>query len=134
MIDTKELRIGNIVEFAEPLFDTGFKQVTSIGHHINQIHPSYIKPIPLTEEWLFKAGFEKFGFNELIFKNITDDAFYIGIDKTGDTNDGVIFVLSDQTEKDGEIVTKNYLPHIKYVHQLQNLYFCLTGEELTINP
>ena len=24
------------------------------------------------------------------------------------------------------------IPHIKYVHQLQNLYFALTGEELTI--
>lgn len=29
---------------------------------------------------------------------------------------------------------KEYNIEIKYVHQLQNLYFALTGEELTIKP
>ncbi len=78
------------------------------------------EPIPLTEEWLVKLGFEetyksqhtqrfdlisntKFGYN----KNLKTDIYYI------------------------RWIGEDFI-HIKYVHQLQNLYFALTGEELII--
>jgi hypothetical protein len=76
-----------------------------------------VKPIPLTEEWLFKFGFKFDGHcswwkNELI--ELTID---IGEDEYSVFNDN------------GDYIT---LKGIKYVHQLQNLYFAIKGEELTI--
>ena len=75
-----------------------------------------IKPITLTEEWLLRLGFEKtmswtFA-KELIGNNIL--VYYLG-------------------EKGVSIGFKNYSDFkCEYVHQLQNLYFALTGEELTL--
>lgn len=74
------------------------------------------KPIPLTEEWLVKFGFENEGFDYW--------------------NGPVFFELCDcgNGEWRNSINCHEY-EHgiaIKYVHQLQNLYFALTGEELQL--
>lgn len=63
------------------------------------------KPIPLTEEWL-----ERFNWNPP--KDI-----------------GVSFSL---TTDEIHFVAGNYYKKIKYVHQLQNLFYCLCGEELEL--
>ena len=72
---------------------------------------SYFEPIELTEEWLIKFGHESSFIPDLY--EIGKLSFYI--------DDGIcwIDVFGDSIE-------------IKYVHQLQNLYFALTGKELTI--
>jgi hypothetical protein len=70
-------------------------------------------PIPLTEEILLKCGFEKFeveGYPIFIIGK-----FYLEFYSLES-----VFLISDIEVK------------IKHLHQLQNLYFCLTGEELTI--
>lgn len=72
------------------------------------------KPIPLTEEWL-----ERFGFDYLI---IEDEYRFNWIIINRDEKDGVIWIENIT----GKVVV------IKYVHQLQNLYFALTGEELIL--
>ena len=64
------------------------------------------KPIPLTEEWL-----KRFNWNPP--KDI-----------------GVSFSL---TTDEIHFVAGNYYKKIEHVHQLQNLYFALTGEELNQN-
>jgi len=78
--------------------------------------PEY-KPIPLTEEWLLKFGFEK---------------------RDGEVPENIDFVfkgfwIEQQTDVD-DFICLNTEPFVsvKYVHQLQNLYFALTGEELTL--
>ena len=71
-----------------------------------------IIPIPLTEGWLLKFG----AYNSLYMRYL--DFGYFDIYKLNE----VWYV-----EKEG--VT---LCELKYVHQFQNLYFALTGEELTI--
>ena len=68
----------------------------------------YITPIPLTEEWLLKFGFKQ----NKKYKYWEFGKFII------DQN----FTLCDIDIK----VT------IKYLHQLQNLYFALTEKELEI--
>lgn len=77
-----------------------------------------LRPIPLTEEWLLKFGFEK---QENNWKRlcICNDWTYIYWERL------VGIELS---------VNKHSVmqPHIKSVHQLQNLYFALTQEELTL--
>lgn len=68
-----------------------------------------LEPIPLTEEWLVRFGFRKI--NTTWFK-LGNFAVNISLDvEWGGNWMGV---------------------RLKYVHQLQNLYFALTGEELTI--
>lgn len=73
-------------------------------------------PIKLTEEWM-----EKFGF----FRN--GGKYYTN-------TDAPFFELQDHSNGKLQILKTNFYPsqRIQYVHQLQNLYFALTGEELTI--
>ena len=77
-------------------------------------------PIELTEEWLIKFGYKVK--NGLLSSEFYDKNFSITVDTKGKFD----FWIS---ECDDCAVIKE----IKYVHQLQNLYFSLTGEELTIN-
>jgi len=71
-----------------------------------------LEPIPLTEEWLLKFGFES---------NPYEDRY----------EKGEIYVECNKTKGFTELWLSGF-PHIKHVHQLQNLYFALTGEELII--
>lgn len=75
-----------------------------------------IEPIPLTEEWLFKFGFDKPAYS------ICGDIFHL---TKWDKNPLDWCVAMN---KNNAIIVEK----LQYVHQLQNLYFALTGEELTI--
>ena len=114
-MEAKELRIGNWYMFAD---NEGicYRTIKEIKHNefgfvsdFDGVNFGICKPIPLTEEWLLKFGFE-----------ITDN-----------------FQTKDrfQTHKQDGIFWFEYgyiVVELNYVHQLQNLYFALTGEELTI--
>jgi hypothetical protein len=76
------------------------------------------EPIPLTEEWLLKFGFEEFGLSIRVDVNRGDELCFYTQEKR----------LRYQTKGSG--FTRDY--NILYVHQLQNLYFALTGQELKI--
>ena len=109
-VQANELRLGN---WLTNFVGTDFK--------VNQIpisgmfpHP---KPIPLTEEWLLKFGFEKTKHTGYYDKKWLSGDFFFDGKKLLVITEGLI---------DGDFID------IKFVHQLQNLYFCLTGEELTI--
>jgi len=83
---------------------------------------SHISPIPLTDEWLIKLGFKR---KEKI---VNEDVYIKG--PLGIFPDYHIVVYYVETCKDGS----HTIPiTLKYVHQLQNLYFALTGEELELN-
>lgn len=92
------------------------------------------KPIPITEEWLLRFGFKKGGTPNYNFKLIDQEEiqeFYIFCNHIGDQNNyrfGITLVDSEYTETDELSISLQ----IQYVHQLQNIYFSLTGEELTI--
>lgn len=78
-----------------------------------------IEPIPLSEEWLLKFGFEIVG-NEWTGAQGMPSDYY----KHGE------FVLSQAYWVVG--IGRKFDNPIKHVHELQNIYFCLTSEELTI--
>jgi len=106
-----ELRIGNIVKGPNCEF------AISNGSTIDFCKE--FTPIPLTKEWLVK-----FGFKRKHFKSTGTDHFTIGeVTIFCDTISGSI--VYDM------LITINAI-NLDYVHQLQNLYFALTGEELTI--
>jgi len=81
-----------------------------------------IEPIPLTEEWLLKFGFDKVGeWMGIDFNPRMGMRFYNGN-----------AAECDITQDDKYIAFK--CGFIQYVHQLQNLYFALTGNELELKP
>lgn len=78
----------------------------------------WCKPIPLTEEWLLKFGFEK-----------EYDKFMFSKDKLT-----ILIREHDTFNPNGRVYWNSWTIkecQPEYVHQLQNLYFALTGEELT---
>lgn len=120
MIDARELRIGNIVYFNnyKQLDINQIKTLTFID--FEQIcydkHANRFSPIQITTEILEKwFGFEKIDFDYFELK--AEKNYYCHIDELG-----FGFALEHETF---------YI--CEYVHELQNLYFALTGEELKVN-
>ncbi len=123
MIKASELRPCNmastISEEPEIIVIDGIDAVeeTISGSGLLDVSVEDIEPIPLTEEWLKMLGFE-------------------GKDSDWWTN-GVIELgyISQEEFYEAELTFPNMKwrrLELRYVHQLQNLYFALTGEELTI--
>jgi len=120
-MEAKELRVGNyvletnIVNYDDCNSDYYPDEILIVGKHLFTYEHEDIKPIPLTEEWLLKFGFE-LGENFYIKNNVS-----VEIDE---------LYLWDVFLNNG--TKETHLRSIKYIHQLQNLYFALTNEELTI--
>lgn len=133
-MEAQELRLGNWVFGYDPQEhnhpQTGYFKVHSIEEgRINawrvdgfETESATCNPIPLTPEILEKAGFEKWE---------NSDAFSVEF-KDGNTFQ---FRLPDEYFLGGQdSVTggHGFTGKIQHVHQLMNLYFALTGEELNI--
>jgi len=127
-MEAKELRIGNyFIGYSNNLQQW---ELASFGLLIEGIEVDEIIRgfVPLTEEWLLKFGFEfVFGINNRYLKDY--GSFYFTIMIMNDDKSYQVS-LSNHEKKEGEIIPIVGLGIIKYVHQLQNLYFALTGEEL----
>jgi len=116
-----ELRIGNFIAY-EPTIDDWEEIYVKPGTIIQcEISPDSFEPIPLTEKWLRDFGFsrhhEDYSINTIYIKNVVNNnEFEWGV---------------YPNELGSGIQIKNRI-RLKYVHQLQNLHFALTGEELII--
>lgn len=119
-----ELRIGNYYQYAG---NGGiiYTQVQAIKYNqfgllsdFNGTNFEICKPIELTEEWLSNFGFE--------FSRDPESNYY---EKTFDFTAFYKVVIE---RKIGSDVFCFSTTQLIYVHQLQNLYFALTGEELTL--
>jgi len=135
-MNAKELRLGNYIN--HKFDELEFNEVVGVDWefiYLSNITCDYVsfddcEPILLTEEWLLKMGFEllheyEHDFTEKIF----------GINITDCNNEEKLRIsLPFQTIEIGDEDSSYYVANIniKHVHQLQNLYFALTGEELTI--
>jgi hypothetical protein len=153
---SSEFRIGNLVEYnlSSGAFDDDTElnplKIITIGaedcfHNYVRLSDGFnnsydfdeIKPIHLTDEWMIKFGFiaedkrpskdhgqyfskpiydYKYSFAYAHFRN--DWGFYHSYTDAPNEEDNNKYDLISCD--------------IKYVHQLQNLYFALTGEELEI--
>lgn len=133
MIKTNELRIGNFVSI-----NNGFEMIVHSIFQNDTVYLDFIPPlineadvweedykdliaIPLTEELLLKFGFER------VFTN--DFWYQIRI---GDKRLLVSTLGNVEIEKWDRTMI-NFSSICKYVHQLQNLYFALTGSELVFS-
>jgi hypothetical protein len=118
-MEANELRIGNwvkdkwLLSFFKVIKLGKFK-VTYKGFQEFKCDYEHLQLISLTEEILLKCGFVKkrisLTFNEFSFYNEDLENVYIDL---------------DQGQELSGISVK-----VKYLHQLQNLYFALTGREL----
>ena len=122
MINVTDLRIGNLVKLFQGIGDNGPEYREFIINGIMSRHQSQhyllkdtwieasnnLEPISLTKELLIELGFKPF---------CKDFAL-----------NGIII----HTRKRGFVLKKS-VPDIKYVHQLQNLFYILCGKELEIN-
>ena len=128
MIDIKELRIGNLVSYDGRVFEIDtiakeFPTLNTIEFGIGVVDWMNINPIPLTEEWLIKFGFEK--------DDVFDEFFtYLPIHDL--CMDKLSFRVDEGFICYESIKYRTLLKHIQYVHSLQNLYFALTNQELEI--
>jgi uncharacterized protein YmfQ (DUF2313 family) len=115
----KEFRIGNLIQWLSTgTIETVMDIVTYKGRvdRINNVSIHDCMPIPLTEEWLLKFGFERIYDCKTCYKLEFDDIRTLEF-----LNTELFCYLNDYK-----------VSHLKFVHQLQNLYFALTGNELTI--
>ncbi len=130
MIIVNDLRIGNIVSYNGyvyrigalskdfPFLDTdefGFNIITYNNIHGVELTPELLKACGFIESKRIKGGFTIEGFEI--------DLDYITQDKIGYEFE-YKFGLSDKWN----------LVHVKYLHQLQNLIYTLTGKELNTQP
>jgi hypothetical protein len=121
MIKPNELRIGNLIQdvgegeiytvtdISDDEITAGAMTVYSAGFY----HEFYI---PLSDEWLNRMGIVYDG------QISTSNYWY--------NRENQCF-CQDYSEGDGGA---HIIAECLYVHQLQNLYFALTGNELTIKP
>lgn len=121
----EEIRIGNLLTINGNIIEV--KGISPhCGDYAINIEDSWVylkncEPILLSEEWLVKAGFEerkidRYMFYELRHRNLifnfNDDQMSLGVHG---------FANIEWSES-----------NIVYVHQLQNIYFALTGQELIL--
>ena len=98
-----ELRIGNWISNGAMPITAGFDQIR---------YAEIFQPIPLTDEWMVKFGFELLPW---------------GWVKKSDTGTSLRITTHHYFAREGNSSIK-----IESIHQLQNLYFALTGTELTL--
>lgn len=127
MIDVKELKIGNYIDYSLSNLPQRIKSIifSSEGYVVNFLDSDFansvekIKPIPITEEWLLKFGFisnpyqDRYELNNIYFQGCK------------------LCFECDKTKGFTELWIYEF-PNIKYVHQLQNLFHIVTGSELQL--
>lgn len=131
MINAKELRIGNRVKHndiisASEFPGTEFQWLLAHWYDIetNRLSLESIDPIPLTPELLKKAGFKRHKCGP------SGQDMWAGMDgwSIQGSSDWLFRGSPNCLHLAGY-----YNTQIRYVHTLQNLFFSLTGEELSIS-
>lgn len=138
LLKPTDLRIGNLLydrKFPNAVTNIYPEEITLIEMYPD--HHGY-KPIPLTEEWLRKFEFAKRKDKWTKSHNHAEYWFHLyasclGIFSPGEKNLPCPTDENPENTIDMEEVMLNFAWKIKYVHQLQNLWHSITGEELISN-
>lgn len=133
MIDTKELRLKNIVRFIDGQISTveaiglGSVELKEVPYSVID---TGISPIPLTPEVLEACGFIKNAFHQLIDNRIVNGAYrrYYFKERPCRGTEGIMNALYQENRYGDE-----FIAYCRYLHSLQNIYYALLGEELTID-
>ena len=112
-----ELRIGNWINDSNDIVKAELYHIQSLLDGLDDFGG-----VPLTEEWLVKFGFEK---NTGLYNNysMVFDEYMCSVQIV----DGVWLFSNDVSDAGCYVFTD-----FKYVHELQNLVFALSKQELKI--
>jgi len=151
MIKASELRIGSLVNLYLGIDDNGaqYKPIHLQGvmndlagdfHYLNPISGEWVFststliPIQLSAKWLLRLGFEKYQWQDAYFIKTKYGHLYIQFYK-----DRIITQFKNlfkDHKGDMAMQGKKFIgkkedcEDFKYVHQLQNFFHAITGEEL----
>lgn len=127
-----ELRIGNLISYKGEtvtllgISDAGLCNVDKFKHYKDSLSEdiSAFQPILLTEEWLGKFGYQ--------YANENGQKFYWHLEMPYFQlrRDELSWLL--WYDEDFEALISKM--DIEFMHQLQNIFFYMTGMELTDNP
>lgn len=121
MINSHELMVGNFITIAHESNIPIIKVEGILGELVYSggTYPlSLAMPIELNEDWLIKFAFLN------LYNEITGEFFY-------KKEDIIIYKIENKFVFDLPFLRNKYGLEIKHVHQLQNLFFALTNQELT---
>ena len=121
-LDSHEIRLGNTykIELGDGTYKSDLINLADLENLLDDDLDDFYQAMEISEEWLIRLGF---------------------IRHHSDYSNGIIYIknVPDNTEFEwgvypnelgsGIQIKNRILLH--YVHQLENLYFALTGEELT---
>lgn len=138
MIDVRELRIGNFFKISvcdnfrvDEIYkkeDRFYYVKNNIGYNESYLYGVVedLQPIPITEEMLMKCGM-----------NECEDASIVRyVCRNGKFKMNIMlyelkkYIICINNVESGEQVCSR---EVKYLHQLQNIYFDFTGKELEVN-
>lgn len=134
-MELAELRSGNIVKTPSgEVFRFSPWSLNSIYIRKSLGGSTVFDPVELSEDWLLNLGFEKRVYKssddvflDEVFYELEDNEFFIRYE------DDFSMTLYESSKthlnKLGIVIP---FEKARYVHQLQNLYFALSGEELKI--
>jgi hypothetical protein len=132
MIKAEELRIGNYVTRKNfvtrdtELVQWNIERFALVCDKISSIEE--FSPILLNEKWLLKFGFSK---------NVKYEYYTLFLSEDNSLSAQRIDYWPNDELSVAELCYAGVCfkrVKLKHVHQLQNLYFAITGEELTIKP
>lgn len=138
MIKLPDLRIDNYITVYPESTAPQIEAVTRINggdaayirtKTFKQLLSDHFEGVLITERWLFDFGFGTLD-NKSFFKHSMND---IDVAVEFDARDNSFQLLVPDQIKTYPISYYSYGKTNKYVHQLQNLYHDLTGEELILN-
>jgi len=123
MIQANELRIGNWVKFINKVLQCGAGTIEDCQRANSVDSPFKYEPIPITPEILEKCGLLRDREGWIISYSFKIyDPLIIGGTGNYEQSDRKIYTILHKNSV--------FPTGFKYLHQLQNLYFALTGEEL----
>ena len=134
-MEANELRIGNLIKSGEKIITVKNINLEGINFDFcceqNAYEYSEIEPITLSEDLLEKTNLEKkegvaehIQYGEVPYKLFMTDKLLISKNGSDFSVDLRVYNGACQIA---------HMCNIKYLHQLQNLYFALTGNEIEIN-
>ena len=111
-LDSHEIRLGNTykIEMGDGTYKSDLINLEDLSNLLDDEIDDFYQALEISEEWLIKVGFKQYGL--------------AGDSKCYSLNDIDIWIYSYDHIAFGKW-------ELKYAHQLENLYFALTGEELT---
>lgn len=105
----------NRIQFESAEHKEMYRVIVTCEENRNQYKPFEMEPIPLDESWLLRFGFTR----------CTDNTSWHEFKSLAVSASGAISIAHRNA-------WNNASTKVQYVHQLQNIYFALTGEELEL--